>query len=212
MPRPTILLADDHTMLLGAFQGLLEKTCDVVGTCTDGQSLVQLAEQLKPDLILVDVAMPHLSGLDACERIRQRVPRSKVIFLTMDEDPDTAAEAIRRGASGYLLKASAASELFDAIKEVLSGKTYVTPAIAKGPVGVFVSKAEKGKATGLTPRQREVLQLLAEGMSMKEAADILNITPRTIAFHKYSMMEALGFKTTADLIRHAVTLGLVKGR
>jgi len=212
MPRPTILLADDHTMLLEAFQKLLEPTCDVVGTCTDGQSLVHRAEQLKPDLILVDVAMPHLSGLDACERIRQRVPRSKVIFLTMDEDPDTAAEAIRRGASGYLLKVSAASELFDAIREVLSGKTYVTPAIAKGPVGVFVSKAEKGKDTGLTPRQREVLQLLAEGKSMKEAADILNITPRTIAFHKYSMMEELGFKTTADLIRHAVTLGLVKGR
>ena len=168
--------------------------------------------ELKPDVILADVAMPHLNGLDACERIRQHLPRAKVIFLTMDEDPDTAAEAIRRGASGYLLKASAASELFDAIQQVLSGKIYVASAIAKGPAGVFVSHAEKGQSSGLTLRQREVLQLLAEGKSMKEAADILGITPRTIAFHKYSMMEQLGFKTGAELIQHAVSLGLVSGR
>ena len=212
MRRPTVLLADDHAMLLEAFKKLLESSYDVVGTVTDGQALVKAAGELKPDVILVDVAMPHLNGLDACERIRQRVPRAKVIFLTMDEDPDTAAEAIRRGASGYLLKASAASELFDAIEQVLSGKIYIAPAIAKGPAGVFVSQAEKGKSSGLTLRQREVLQLLAEGKSMKEAADILNITPRTIAFHKYSMMEQLGFKTGADLIQHAVTLGLVSGR
>ena len=133
MRRPTVLLADDHAMLLEAFKKLLESSYDVVGTVTDGQALVKAAEELKPDVILVDVAMPHLNGLDACERIRQRVPRAKVIFLTMDEDPHTAAEAIRRGASGYLLKASAASELFDAIREVLSGKIYVAPAIAKGP-------------------------------------------------------------------------------
>jgi DNA-binding NarL/FixJ family response regulator len=212
MPRPTVLLADDHTLLLDAFRKLLEATCDVVGTVTNGQALVKAAEDLKPDLILVDVAMPQLNGLDACERIRQRVPRTKVIFLTMDEDPDTAVEAIRRGASGYLLKVSAASELFDAIRQVLDGKIYVAPSIAKGPVGVFVSQAKKGKASGLTLRQREVLQLLAEGKSMKDAADILQVTPRTIAFHKYSMMEHLGFKTTAELVQHAVSLGLVGGR
>ena len=212
MPRPTVLLADDHTLLLDAFRKLLEATCDVVGTVTDGQALVKAAEDLKPDLILVDVAMPQLNGLDACERIRQRLPRAKVIFLTTDEDPDTAADAIRRGASGYLLKVAAASELFDAIRQVLDGRIYVTPSIAKGPVGVFVSHAEKGKGSGLTLRQREVLQLLAEGKSMKEAADILKVTPRTIAFHKYSMMEQLGFKTTAELVQHAVALGLVRGR
>ena len=211
MARPRVLLADDHMMLLEAFEKLLESTCDVVGTVTDGHALVKAAEELKPDLILVDVAMPKLNGLDACERIRQRMPRAKLLFLTMDDDPDTAAEAIRRGASGYLLKASAVSELFEAIREVLDGRIYVTPTIAKGPPGVFVSHAEKGKGIGLTLRQREVLQLLAEGKSMKEAADILNVTPRTIAFHKYSMMEHLGFKTTAQLIQHAVALGLVSG-
>ena len=211
MPRPRILLADDHTLLLEAFKKLLESTYDVVGTATDGHALVKAAEELKPDVILVDVAMPHLNGLDACERVRQRVPRAKLVFLTMNDDPDTAAEAIRRGASGYLLKVSAPSELFEAIRQVLGGRTYVTPAIAKGPVGVFVARAEKGKGRGLTLRQREVLQLLAEGKSMKEAANILNLTPRTIAFHKYSMMEQLGFKTTAQLIQHAVALGLVSG-
>ena len=199
-------------MLLDAFKTLLESRYDVVGTVVDGQALVKAACDLKPDVILADVAMPHLNGLDACERIRQRVPGAKVIVLTMDEDPDTAAEAIRRGAAGYLLKASAASELFEAVEQVLSGKIYIAPAIAKGPAGVFVAQAEKGKSSGLSLRQREVLQLLAEGKSMKEAADILNITPRTIAFHKYSMMEQLGFKTGADLIQHAVTLGLVSGR
>ena len=212
MPRPRILLADDHTLLLEAFKKLLESTYDVVGAVTDGQALVKAAEELKPDVILVDVAMPHLNGLDACERVRQRVPRAKLIFLTMNDDPDTAAEAIRRGASGYLLKASPPSDLFEAIRQVLDGKIYVAPTIAGGPVGVFVSNAEKGKGSGLTLRQREVLQLLAEGKSMKEAADILNITSRTIAFHKYSMMEQLGFKTTAELVQHAVTLGLVSGR
>ena len=171
MPRPRILLADDHTLLLEAFKKLLESTYDVVGTATDGHALVKAAEELKPDVILVDVAMPHLNGLDACERVRQRVPRAKLVFLTMNDDPDTAAEAIRRGASGYLLKVSAPSELFEAIRHVLGGRTYVTPAIAKGPVGVFVARAEKGKGSGLTLRQREVLQLLAEGKSMKEAAE-----------------------------------------
>ena len=212
MRRHTVLLADDHAMLLEAFKKLLESSYDVVGTVTDGQALVKAADELKPDVILVDVAMPSLNGLDACERIRQRVPSAKVIFLTMDEDPHTAAEAIRRGASGYLLKASAASELFEAIRDVLSGKIYVAPTIAKGPSGVFALHAEKAKAGGLSLRQREVLQLLAEGKSMKEAADILNVTPRTIAFHKYSMMEQLGFKTGAELIQHAIALGLVSGR
>ena len=212
MSRTTILLGDDHTMLLEALTKLLEPSFDVVGTATDGQALVQAAEGLKPAVVLVDVSMPHLGGLDACERILQRTPRTKVIFLTMNEDPDIAAEAVRRGASGYVLKASAASELFEAIREALNGRIYVTPAIARGPVGVFVANAERGAGRGLTLRQREVLQLLAEGKSMKEAADILSVTPRTIAFHKYSMMEALGFKTTAELIRHAVTLGLVTER
>jgi DNA-binding NarL/FixJ family response regulator len=215
LKRPTVLLADDHVIVLEAFKRLLEPSCEVVGTVTNGRALVDAAEQLHPDLILVDIGMPQLNGLDACERIRQRLPQAKLIFLTMTEDPETAAEAIRRGASGYLLKTSAPTELFDAIQHVLRGRTYVTSAIADGPVGVFVERAERSKAgglTGLSLREREVLQLLAEGRSMKEAAVILGVTPRTIAFHKYAMMERLGLKSGAELVQHAVAVGLVAKR
>ena len=209
MPRARILLADDHTVVLDAFKKLLEPAYDVVGTAADGHALVAAAETLKPDLIILDVAMPNLNGLDACERVRQRLPGAKIIFLTMTHDRDTAAEAIRRGASGYVLKSAPSLELFEAISEVLRGKTYVTPAMTDEPSAVFVARAQKGKAAALSLRQREVLQLLAEGKSMKEAADTLNVTPRTIAFHKYTMMERLGFKTTAELVQHAVMIGLV---
>jgi DNA-binding NarL/FixJ family response regulator len=207
-----VLLADDHAIVLEAFKRLLEPDFEVVGTVTNGRALVDAADELRPDLILVDVGMPQLNGLDACERIRQRLPQAKLIFLTMTEDPETAAEAIRRGASGYLLKTSAPTELFDAIQQVLRGRTYVTSAIADGPVGVFVEKAERSKAGGLSLREREVLQLLAEGRSMKEAAGILGVTPRTIAFHKYAMMERLGLKSGAELVQHAVAVGLVAKR
>src|SRR5262245_9458258 len=208
MSRVRILLADDHAIVLEAFKKLFESVYDVVGTAADGHALIAAAEALKPDVILVDVAMPNLNGLDACERVRQRVPRAKLIFLTMNHDPDTAAEAIRRGASGYVLKAAPSSELFEAISEVLRGRTYISADITDDPPGVFVSKAHNRGTPGLSLRQREVLQLLAEGKSMKEAADVLHVTPRTIAFHKYTMMEHLGCKTTAELVRHAVTIGL----
>ncbi len=209
MSRPRVLIADDHTIILEAFKKLLEPAYEVVGTVTDGHALVKAAAELNPDVILVDVAMPNLNGLDACERVRQRVPRAKLIFLTMNNDPDTAAEAIRRGASGYVLKASPPSELFEAMTQALSGRVYVAQALTDEPIGVFVSRADKSRGRELSLRQREVLQLLAEGRAMKEVADILGITPRTVAFHKYSMMEQLGFKTGAELIQHAVTLGLV---
>lgn len=209
MKRPRVLLADDHAVVLDAFKVLLEPTCEVVGTAPDGHALVERAEALKPDVILVDVGMPRLNGLDACERVRQRQPDAKLIFLTMSHDRDVAAEALRRGASGYVLKSAGSAELFDALREVLRGRTYVSPALAEEPVGVFVSKARHAKKEGLSLRQREVLQLLAEGKSMKEAAGILQVTPRTIAFHKYSMMEHLGLKTGAELVQYAVDLGLV---
>ena len=213
MIRPRVLIADDHAILLDAFRRLLEPAYEVVGTVTDGQALVQAAETLKPDVILADISMPHLNGLDAAERLLQRVPDVKLLFLTVNEDPETALEAIRRGAAGYLLKKSAAAELFEAIRLVLRGHTYITPAIAKGPTSEFVSAAKRaGPVRGLSLRQREVLQLLAEGKSMKEAADILGVAPRTIAFHKYAMMEQLGFKNGAELVQHAVKLGLVAGR
>jgi DNA-binding NarL/FixJ family response regulator len=205
MPLPRILLADDHTLVIEAFRKLLEPSCNIVGVVADGLSLLQLAPSLKPDIVVVDVAMPLLSGLEAGQRLKKLMPAVKVIFVTMNEDPDLAMEAMRGKASGYLLKSSAASELFQAIQLALKGNTYVTPQIAKGMEHSFVRDPKRtGRAKKLTPRQREVLQLLAEGKSMKEAGSVLKLTARTIAFHKYRMMEDLGIKTTADLIHFAI--------
>jgi DNA-binding NarL/FixJ family response regulator len=208
--KPTILIAEDHAVVLEGFRKLLDPSYDIVGTVTDGQALVKAVDDLAPDVILLDLAMPRLNGLDAIERVRARRPRSRMIVLTMQEDQDTAAEAIRRGALGYVLKSSDPAELFLAIEEALCGRVFVSPALSPEPPAVFAGKAAgRAKKGGLTLRQREVLQLLAEGKSMKEAADVLDLTPRTIAFHKYSMMEQLGLKTTAELIRYALTLGIV---
>jgi len=202
MKRPRVLLADDHTLLVEAFRKLLESAYDVVGAVGDGQALLDAAPALKPDVILIDIAMPRLNGLEAGRRLRQLMPRVKLIFLTMNDDPDFAVEAMRHGASGYLLKTSASSELFHAIQAALKGKSYVTPQIARGMQEAFIWDPEgRNPEKQLTPRQREVIQLLAEGKSMKEAANILKVTPRTIAFHKYRMMKALGIKTTAELIQ-----------
>jgi DNA-binding NarL/FixJ family response regulator len=210
MARARILIADDHELVVQAFKKLLTTAYDVVGTVTVGQTLVKAAGDLSPEIILVDITMPQLNGLDAIERVKTQQPRIRLIALTQQEDLDTAAEAIRRGASGYVLKSSAPTELFEAIEEVLRGKVYVSPKIARAPSAVFATEAMRTRrGSALTLRQREVLQLLAEGKSMKEAAQVLNVTPRTIAFHKYSMMEQLGLKTTAELVQHAVTLGLI---
>jgi DNA-binding NarL/FixJ family response regulator len=208
--RPKVLLADDHAMLLDAFQKLLEPRCEVAGKVTDGRALLDAAPKLKPDVIVVDIGMPLLNGLEATRRLKQSMPDVKLIVLTMNEDPDIAAEAVKAGASGYLLKKSAASELFKAIQEVLKGRTYFTPQIAKAMEESFIRDPwGKKRDKKLTPRQREVLQLLAEGRSMKEIADILHLTARTVAFHKYRIMEALGVKTTADLIQFAIKTHLV---
>jgi DNA-binding NarL/FixJ family response regulator len=205
-----ILLADDHTLLIEAFRKLLEHEFEVVGTVADGRALLEAAPLLKPDVVLLDIGMPLLNGLDAGRQLRVKMPAIKLIFLTMNEDPDLAIEAMRMGGSGYLLKKCAASELFTAIQAVMKGKTYVTPQIARGMDDVFVRDPEaKVRRTTVTPRQREVLQLLAEGKSMKEAADVLNVSARTIAFHKYHMMEELGLKSTAGLIQYAVKSHIV---
>lgn len=210
MSPPRVLLADDHGLLLEALSKLLSPACHVVATVTDGRALVETAVKLQPDVIVADIGMPRLNGLDAAEQLRMKLPKTKIIFLTVNEDSDMAAEAVRRGALGYLLKKSAATELFEAIRHVLAGQYYITPLVRQEPTSVFVSRAEHGqRKLQLTLRQREVLQLLAEGRSMKEAADILKLTPRTIAFHKYSMMAQLGLKTGAELVQHAVRLGLV---
>ncbi len=208
--RPRVLLADDHTLLLEAFEKLLEPDFSVVGAVSDGRALLSAAAQLKPDVIVLDISMPLLNGLDAARQIKQTMPGVKLVFLTMNENPDLASEAFRAGASGYLLKTSAASELTKAIEEALCGRSYVTPLIKQGLEESFVGRSDKKRGGAkLTSRQREVMQLLAEGRSMKEAAKILDVTPRTVAFHKYRMMERLHLKTNADLIQFAIREGVV---
>ena len=204
MRGPRVLLADDHTLVRGAFEKLLAAECEVVGSVSDGRAAVEATEKLMPDVVVLDVAMPLLNGLEAGRQIKQRFRSVKLIFVTMNEDPDLAAEAFRSGASGYLLKRSAASELTTAIREVMSGRSYITPLVASGLVGSLLHPDEHAPAHVLTARQREVLQLLAEGHSMKEAASVLNITPRTVAFHKYQMMDQLKVTSTAELIQFAV--------
>jgi len=201
---PRVLLADDHALLLGAFEKLLAGECEVVGQVADGRALVAAAEKLRPDVIVLDISMPILNGLDAGRQVKQTLKDVRLVFLTMNEDPDLAAEAFRAGASGYLLKRSAASELTTAIREVMQGRSYVTPLMTQGLVGSLLTPDDKKTSEELTPRQREVLQLLAEGRSMKEVASVLNLTPRTVAFHKYRMMEQLKVKSTAELIQYAV--------
>ena len=204
MTAARVLLADDHALLLGALEKLLVGECEVIGQVADGRALVAAAEQLRPDLIVLDIAMPLLNGLEAGRQIKQRQRSVKLVYLTMNEDADLAAEAFRCGASGYLLKRSAASELAVAIREVMQGRTYITPLIAEGLVESLLHVNEHKTSHTLTSRQREVLQLLAEGRSMKEVASVLNLTPRTVAFHKYRMMEQLKVRSTAELVQYAV--------
>jgi len=210
MADPRVLLADDHTLLLGAFEKLLAPECEIVGTASDGRSLVAEAQRLKPDVVVLDIAMPLLNGLEAGRQIKQLQKDVKLVFVTMYEDSDLAAEAFRAGASAYLLKRSAASELLLAVREVMKGRSYVTPLVTEGLVGAFMNAAAKRKPKReLTPRQREVLQLLAEGRSMKQVAALLDVTPRTVAFHKYKMMEQLNIRSNAELIQFAVTHHIV---
>jgi DNA-binding NarL/FixJ family response regulator len=210
MMRPRIFLADDHSLLLEAFSNLLEPKYDVVGTATDGRKMLKMVSKLLPDVVLMDIAMPNLNGFDAGEKLKKRLPDIKLIFLTVNEDPDMVTEAFRIGANGYLLKSSAASELFEAIDAVLSSKNFVSPQITESLTDSFIKNPAAEKVHGdLTLRQREVLQLLAEGSTMKQVAAALNITPRTVAFHKYQIMEDLDIKTNSELIQYAIKHGLV---
>jgi DNA-binding NarL/FixJ family response regulator len=207
MTRPRILIADDHAMLLDAFRTLLQSEFDVVGTVTDGRMLLEEFSRLHPDVVLLDIGMPLLNGLDAGRQLKARHKSVKLIYLTMNPDPDLAGEALRLGASGYVLKSSAFQELKQAIHEVLQGRSYITPLITREVVGSLIER--QNSRHELTMRQREVLQLLAEGRSMKEVGAILDLTPRTVAFHKYRMMEQLRLKTSAELVQFAVRQGVV---
>jgi DNA-binding NarL/FixJ family response regulator len=204
---PAILLADDHTILLEALQALLTPEFDVVGIVTDGRTLVSESLRLKPDLVVLDIAMPLLGGLEAGRQIRAQCKDIRLVYLTMNSDPEMAAEALRIGALGYVLKASAASELRTAIRQALDGRSYITPLITRDVVDSLIDQRKRLPA--LTSRQCEVLQLLAEGRSMKEVGAILKLTPRTVAFHKYRMMEQLRVRSSAELIRFAVKHGVV---
>jgi DNA-binding NarL/FixJ family response regulator len=210
MTRPRILLADDHVLLAQALEHLLQREFDVVGTVADGRALLKAASELVPDVVVVDIGMPLLNGLDAAEQLKALHPDMKVIFLTQNREPRFAVEAFRRHASAYLLKDSAASELTTAIREALRGRSYVSPAIARGMVDE-ASTPQDGPITlrELSAREREVLQLLAEGKSMKEVAALLDISPRTVEFHKYRIMELLRVKTNAELVQQAIKLGLI---
>jgi DNA-binding NarL/FixJ family response regulator len=210
MSRTKVMLVDDHTLLLEALKGLLEPEFDVVGAVADGRAALATAQKVKPDVVVLDIAMPLLNGLDAARRFREMSPAPKLIFLTMNPDPDLAQEALRVGASGYLLKTSAASELSKAILRAVRGLKYVTPSMQRGLDELFIEDPRgEPKRPALSARQREVLQLLAEGRPMKQVADILHLATRTIAYHKYKMMADLRLKSTAELIQYAVKTKLV---
>jgi DNA-binding NarL/FixJ family response regulator len=204
MGRPRILLADDHTLVVEGFRKLLEPEFEIIGVASDGRALLTIALKEKPDVIILDIGMPLLSGIDAGRELKRLAPRTRLIVLTMNEDPDIAREALRQWASAYLLKKSAGTELTRAVREVLKGRSYVTPRLAQRLMDEFVRDPRLGRTKELTPRQREVLHLLAEGRTMKETADLLHLTPRTIAFHKYRIMEEFGLKTNSDLVRFAI--------
>jgi DNA-binding NarL/FixJ family response regulator len=211
MTKFRLLVADDHTLVADLCSQLLETKFDVVGTVSNGRDLIRAALQLKPNVIVVDITMPLLNGLDAGEQVKDLLPAVKLIFMTMNCDTDLAAEAFRRGASGYLLKTCAASEMVIAVREVLRGRTYMSQALCKDEVN-YVRRLENrllDKEYRLTRRQLEVLQLLEEGKEMKEVADVLNMSTRTVAYHKYRMMEVLGAKNTAELVRYAVRTHIV---
>lgn len=210
MKRARVLLADDHKIILEGLRSILEPEFEIVGAVEDGRSLVTEAQRLNPDVVVVDISMPGLNGIDAARKVRKHDNHIKIVFLTMHSQVTYAASAFEAGASGFVLKHSAPQELVTAIRETMQGRTYVTPMIA----GDLIDSYQKGSLqqgelkVALSPRQREVLQLLTEGKSAKEIAVILNISPRTVEFHKYRMMEQLKIKTSAELIQYAVVYGL----
>jgi len=204
--RSRILIADDHSLVAELCKRLLETEFDVIGTVSDGRALVRAASRLKPDVIVLDIAMPILNGLDAGQQVKEMMPGVKLVYLTMNTDVEVAAEAFRRGASGYLLKTCAAADIVLAVRDVLRGKSYMSRTMSKNAINCLRWRNKKlvNEDERLTQRQREVLQLLAEGKVMKEVSDILNMSKRTVAYHKYRMMEVLGAKSSAELVKYAV--------
>ena len=209
--RPRLLLADDHTLLLEGIRLLLEPEYELVGSVEDGLALLAAAKTQKPDVILLDISMPLLNGIDAARRLRKIVPSARLIFVTMHADADFVLEAFRVGAMGYVLKRAAASELLTAIREVIKGNHYVSPLVTRNALELLVSIPKpRGKFSDrLTPRQREVLQLVAEGRTRKEIAAVLNISVKTVEFHKATLMRELNLGTAADFTRYAIEHGII---
>jgi DNA-binding NarL/FixJ family response regulator len=212
MSKTRLLLADDHTLVAQGLEALLKDVFELVGIVHDGRSLLDAAERLRPDVIVTDLSMPLLNGLDAIQQIRARRPNTKVIILTMHSETQLAVDAFRAGASGYMLKVSPAEELITAIQQVAQGRAYVTTLLSKDLITLLLEAGGHSRAGDpqLTARQREVLQLIAEGRTMKEVASILNISPRTAESHKYEIMQVLGVQTTAELIQYAIRLKLLE--
>lgn len=211
MRKPRVLLADDHTFVLEGFKKLLEEHCELVGAVEDGRALVDAVVGLQPQVVILDISMPRLNGIEAAKKLKKLLPEVKLIFVTMHAETVYVNEAFRAGASGYLLKQSAATELAQAVQSVLNGNFYVTPLIARDVVTSFLNPEQSRSATmdDLTTRQREILQLVAEGFSAKEIADQLKISHRTVEFHKAKIMEQLHLHTTIDLVKYAMAQGLV---
>lgn len=211
MKRPRIVLADDHTLILEGLRKILEDEYDVVGTAEDGRTLLTVAQEHNPDVVVLDISMPQLNGLDAARQLHKLLPTCKMIFLTMHADPTYAKEAFQAGASAFLLKRSAASELILAIQAVLKDQFYVTPVIAKDVLLPLCAEPEGSldMKSPLTPRQREVLQLVAEGKAVKDIANILNLSSKTVEFHKTKIMRGLNLHSTVELTKYAVAHGMV---
>lgn len=203
--RPRLLIADDHLLLAEGCKSFLEPEFEVVAVVPDGRALLKAAAELKPDVVILDIAMPNLNGLDAGEQLKHLMRSVKIVYLTMHLEPELAAEAFRRGASAYVIKHSAAEELVTAVRRVLRGESYITPLITKDTVEFLLRTGAQYKdEKQITKRQSEVLQLLVEGKSMKETASILDLKPGTVAYHKYRIMDRLGLKTNAELLQYAI--------
>ena len=212
MSRPRVLVADDHPIVAEGLQSLLAARYDVVAVVENGQALLDAARTLDPDVVVADISMPVLNGIEATLRLQQELPHIKVVILTMHREEAYARRALEAGASGYVLKVAAPVELVQAIEAALAGKTYVTPELAGGQIGRVARDPQRSQdpAAALTPRQREILQLLAEGQTAKEIGAILGISARTVESHKYELMEALGLERSAELVQFAVKHGLIE--
>lgn len=210
MARVRILLADDHTLFCNLLRDLLEPEYEVVGSVSDGRELLKAADSLRPDVVLVDIGMPSLNGLDAGRRLKQANPRVKLIYLTMNNNIEYAREAIQAGASAFILKNSKSSELLHAIRDALKGVSYMAPEIRRALNEVFLRDPKAvDRPQHLTDRQREVLQMLAEGRSLREIASLLQISYRTVRFHKVRIMEELGISKNAELVKYAIKHGMI---